>query len=130
MIKIKKIYCYLVVFIGSLIMKWILDLPKSSFEEYCEVLGASALGIISGMILAVICIHFDIVTTAPSAVSVIADLPVSEDLVKQFETDLYNTEAQKQAALSKKAESDYTDRVILVVFALSFISTVWSAFHP
>ena len=131
MIKIKKIYCYIVVVVGSLIAKWILDPPKSSFEAYCLVLGSTALGIISGMILAVICIYFDIVSTTSSVASVVADLPVSEDLVKQFEADLYSTtEAQKQAALAKKGPSISTVLAILGLSAMAFIGVALKVYHP
>ena len=131
MTTLKKIYYYVLIIIENLLVESTLYIPKSSFEACCMVLGSAAMGFIGGTISGVILSCFDIVSTTSSAASVVADLPVSEDLLKQFEADLYGTpEAQKQAALAKKGPSISTVLAILGLSAMAFIGVALKVYHP
>ena len=120
--------------VGRLIVELTIGLPKSSAEVFFMVLGSAVIGFVGGTISGFILSYFDIVSTTSSLASVAADLPVGEGLLKQFEADLHDTpepqEPQKQEVLANKGTSNFTDWVILGVFALSFISSVWCNFHP
>ena len=124
------LYCFVRI-VGVYIVEVIIALPESSIETCFMVLVSAAMGFIGGTISGVILSCFDIVSTTSSAASVVADLPVSEDLLKQFEADLYGTpEAQKQAALAKKGPSISTVLAILGLSAMAFIGVALKVYHP
>ena len=124
---IGRLCCY-VDLISKWIAFWIVSLPRSSVDACYMVLGGATLGFIGGIVSEIPCC-LDIISTTSNVVSGLADLPVSEELVKPFETDLYYTpEEQKQAAFLKKETPNFPvwkDWTVFGVIALGIIGVIF-----